>query len=405
MNFKPLLKNEQLLAILHKVLTNENTKNKISKVSINGESYAYNQYSLLIIMDIVIKYQIIINDEMYHQEFLNELERFIYNYKSHQELVLKGNELLINLVSKKLNINVDTTENKKEILKHIYSKYIVNGYCFHSFPSAFKKLVNEEGLNQKVDYRELEDLKKINYIFNNHNYKSIISKNLKARSQPICITDSPAMAYYYAFRSPEYLAEITSLSKYYKNVKSYDSNAFYEKNYEKCEENLISLCNHVKMTEKEKNTILKTFTKRWNKLNMSNSTPCIAFIKRNNLAKDSYSNIQEIIDSVDKIDLNILVSKITDSKYQIIRKYSDISPLDLMVVTMPSYREIKNNKFINDQKKKTKTCSNEIENAKINLLNYKSAYSYGNVNILALLGLLLITLGLTLSIIIKIIGG
>ena len=55
MNFKSLLKNEHLLSILHKVLMNETTKNKVSNASINGESYSYNRYSLLITMDIVIK--------------------------------------------------------------------------------------------------------------------------------------------------------------------------------------------------------------------------------------------------------------------------------------------------------------------------------------------------------------
>ena len=39
---------------------NETTKNKVSNASINGESYSYNRYSLLITMDIVIKYKIII---------------------------------------------------------------------------------------------------------------------------------------------------------------------------------------------------------------------------------------------------------------------------------------------------------------------------------------------------------
>ena len=40
MNFKSLLNNEQLLTILHNVLTNESTINKVSNVSINGEDYS-----------------------------------------------------------------------------------------------------------------------------------------------------------------------------------------------------------------------------------------------------------------------------------------------------------------------------------------------------------------------------
>lgn len=406
MNFKALLKNEHLLSILHNVLMNETTKNQVSNASINGESYSYNIYSLLITMDIVIKYQIIINNETYNNYFLNKLDTITNNYTSHEDLIIKGNSLLIELVSNRLNLTTTKTEDKKEILKYIYDKYIVNGYCFHSFPSVFKEQTEEVGLTQDIDIKELNDLKKIDYIFSNHNYKNIISRNLKEKSRPIYITDSPAMAYYYAFRSPEYMAELTSLSKYYNYLKDYNKDAFYDKDYYKCKSNLASLCSHVNMTTKEETTVLKTFDRRWKALNLSESLPCIAFIKRSDLAKDSLPNINEIIKSVDTIDLNILVSKITDSKYPIIRRYSDINSLYLTVITMPSYREIKNKKFITKEEPKaipiTKTREDYQEEKRF---NYKYAFSYGNANVVALTGLLLITLGLTLTIILNVLGG
>ena len=412
MNFKSLLKNEHLLSILHNVLTNETTKNKVSNASINGESYSYNRYSLLITMDIVIKYKIIINDDIYNNYFLNKLDTITNNYNNHEDLIIKGNSLLIDLVSNKLNVTTTKAENKKEILKYIYDKYIVNGYCFHSFPSIFKEKTEEVGLTQDIDIKELNDLKKIDYIFSNHNYKNIISRDLKEKSRAIYITDSPAMAYYYAFRSPEYMAEITSLSKYYNYLKDYNKDAFYLKDYHKCKSNLASLCSHVNMTTKEEATILKTFDKRWKALNLSESLPCIAFIKRSDLAKDYLSNIDDIINSVDTIDLNILVSKITDSKYPIIKRYSNINSLDLTVITMPSYREIRNNKFIIKDKPKTVVepitreayQEEKVKKEGFNF-NYKNAFSYGNANVVALTGLLLITLGMTLTIIINVLGG
>ena len=412
MNFKTLLKNEHLLSILHNVLMNETTKNKVSNASINGESYSYNRYSLLITMDIVIKYKIIINDDIYNNYFLNKLDTITNNYNNHEDLIIKGNSLLIDLVSNKLNVTTTKAENKKEILKYIYDKYIVNGYCFHSFPSIFKEKTEEVGLTQDIDIKELNDLKKIDYIFSNHNYKNIISRDLKEKSRAIYITDSPAMAYYYAFRSPEYMAEITSLSKYYNYLKDYNKDAFYLKDYHKCKSNLASLCSHVNMTTKEETTILKTFDKRWKALNLSESLPCIAFIKRSDLAKNYLSNIDDIINSVDTIDLNILVSKITDSKYPIIKRYSNINSLDLTVITMPSYREIRNNKFIIKDKPKTVVepitreayQEEKVKKEGFNF-NYKNAFSYGNANVVALTGLLLITLGMTLTIIINVLGG
>ena len=392
---------------------NETTKNKVSNASINGESYSYNRYSLLITMDIVIKYKIIINDDIYNNYFLNKLDTITNNYINHGDLIIEGNSLLIDIVSNKLNITTTKTEDKKEILKYIYDKYIVNGYCFHSFPSIFKEKTEEVGLTQDIDIKELNDLKKIDYIFSNHNYKNIISRDLKEKSRAIYITDSPAMAYYYAFRSPEYMAEITSLSKYYNYLKDYNKDAFYLKDYHKCKSNLASLCQHVNMTTKEETTVLKTFDRRWKALNLSESLPCIAFIKRSDLAKNSLSDIDDIINSVDKVDLNILVSRITDSKYPIIKRYSDIKALDLTVITMPSYREIKNNKFLSKEalpkvvpaiKTREDYQEEKVKKEKFNF-NYKYVFSYGNANVVALTGLLLITLGMTLTIIINVLGG
>lgn len=408
MNIKSLLNNKKLLTILHNVLENEITKNKISNVSINGEPYEYNRYSLLIIIDFIIKYKIVIEPDTYNDELLNDLEIIANTYTNHQELVLSLNNLLIKYISKVLNIiDIDNISNQKQILMYLYDKYIVNGYCFHSFPSHFKNIIDENGLDQSVDYKQINYLKKINYIFNNHNYKNIISRNLNSKANAIYITDSPAMAYYYAFRSPYYLAEVTSISPYYKNITSYDKEAFYRKDYDACKANLTNLCNHTNMTEKEKSTVLKSFTKIWNDLDMSNSTPCIAFIKRKDLAKNSLSNINEIINSIGQVELVYLISKITDSKYSIIRRFSPIDSLNLSIITMPSYREIKNNEFISKEKPKVvlNLKKEEIVPKEEKSFNFKYAYSYGNANVVALTGLLLITLGLTLTIIINVLGG
>ena len=144
---------------------------------------------------------------------------------------------------------------------------------------------------------------------------------------------------------------------------------------------------------------------------MSNSTPCIAFIKRKDLAKNYLPNIEEIINNVGQVELVYLVSKITDSKYPVIRRFSSIDSLNLSIITMPSYREIKNNEFLSKEKPKVvlKLKNEEIipdsEEEKSFNFNYRNAYSYGNANVLALTGLLLITLGLTLTIILKVLGG
>ena len=412
MSFKNLFTNQNLLTILHNVLENSYSKNKVSKVSLNGESYQYNQYSLLIIMDFIIKYKIIVKEDKYLNEDLVSLEQITNTYENHETLTLSLNNFLIKLTARKLNLeNTNTIENKRTILIYIYDNYIVNGYCFHSFPSCFKNLVERDGLIQEIDTKELNTLKRINYIFTNHKYPNFLGRDLTSKTRAIYITDSPAMAYYYAIRSPEYLANLTGLSNYYKNISDIDKEAFYLKNYDKCKNNLEKMCHHLKMTPKEETAILKTFSKEWKHLDLNNSKPCIAFIKRKELAKDSLPNIIELLANLETEDLVCQVSKIINSRYPEIRRFSNITSLDLTVYTMPSYKEIKNNHLetVAEEPRESRITI-KIEAPENDVLKSKQfkpkfSYSYGNASLFALLGLLLISLGLTLSIILKIMGG
>lgn len=402
MNLRKIFTSRKLLSILHNILNNDTIEKKHLKIN-KEEITSYNQYTLFIVIEFTVKYSIIINRDDYIDYYLDELEKILNTYNSHRELVIALNKLIIDLCFTILNIT-DRNSSKSErlVLDYIYDKYIVNGYCFHSFPSSFKDSVEEKGLSINVDYKERAILKKINYIFSNHNYKNIIPKDLNSKVEAICITDSIAMAYYYAIRSPYYMAVITSLSNYYQNVSGYDEEAFYRKDYDGCKNNLSMLCEHLKMTVKEKDTILKSFDKEWKSLDLSNAFPCIAFIKRSDLAKDSLDNIDYIRSLIGKEKLEVLVSKIMDSRYSIIKRYTNISSLFIKIVTLPSYQEIR------EERVKDNNSIMVLDSPKVKVEPRKEMplkYSYGRASILALTGLFLITLGMTLSIILKALGG
>lgn len=395
MQFYNILKNKKILKILNKTLTSPKNKE-------------YNQYSLFTVIDFIIKYQIIIEDEQYDEDLVTKLEQIITNYQTHQELILSLNNLLVNLICKKLNIkDKEDNNNKKEIIKYVYDKYIVNGYFFHSFPSSIKKQIEENGLTQEIEIIQNNNLKQINHIFNNHNYKDIANKNLDTKTSAIHITDSPALAYYHANNTPSALGEITASSKYYKYLKtSYDKEAFYKKDYQACKGNVLKLSKHLNMTEKEKKTVMEALTKEWQKLDLINSKPTIAFIKRSALSKNSLKDIEKTIELSEQEDIIFTIARITDSKYRVLRRYTSIDKEDIKIYTLPSYNEIINYKeeetVILNLSSHKKLEEEEIE---VNIATNNLSYSYGRANIVALLGALLISLGLTISIILKVIGG
>lgn len=150
------------------------------------------------------------------------------------------------------------------------------------------------------------------------------------------------------------------------------------------------------MTDKETTTVIKAFEKQWNLLDASNSLPEIAFISRKDIGKNSLNDIDEIIKKSRYEDLVVSIARITDSKYSHIRRYSPLFPLSFTVKTFPSYREIKNNKFIAVEKEEKKIDMPVIVS--------KKKYSYGYASILSLLGLLFISLGCTLIIIFRYYG-
>ena len=189
-------------------------------------------------------------------------------------------------------------------------------------------------------------MKKLYYIFKNHKYDEMIPKYLLERISSISITDSPAMAYYYAFRSPQYFCNLVATSKYYKDNINYDYEAYYRKDMDACRNNLLLLAKHLNMTDKEKDTVITAFEKQWSLLDASNSLPEIAFISRKDVGKNSLDDIDEIIKKSRYEDLVVSIARITDSKYSHIRRYSPLFPLSFTVKTFPSYREVKANKFI-----------------------------------------------------------
>lgn len=394
-----IFKMPEVLNLLHDTLESSKTINKVSVFSPNGEKYGYNQYSLMIVMDFLIKYCIVIKDTNNFLYCMDELKKMIYSYNDHKELVLWSNELLGELIRLKLNLTDKTSsDNKRKILSYLYEEYIVNGYMFHSFPSAFKELVEEKGIDAKDYSYPVFYMKKLYYIFKNHKYNDMIPKYLLDGITSISITDSPAMAYYYAFRSPQYFCNLVATSKYYKDNVSYDYEAYYRKDMDACRNNLLLLAKHLNMTDKEKDTVVTAFSKQWNLLDASNSLPEIAFISRKDVGKDSLDDIDEIIKKSKYEDLVVSIARITDSKYSHIRRYSPLFPLSFTVKTFPSYKEIKENRFIVKEKEEV------VEKKEVPVIVPKRSVSYGYATIISLLGLLFISLGCTLFIIFRYYG-
>ena len=149
--------------------------------------------------------------------------------------------------------------------------------------------------------------------------------------------------------------------------------------------------------------MLETLTSIWNSFNINNSKPSVAFVKRRAVDKNYLKDIRDIFASVEDEKLSILVGKIFESDINASKRYTPVLSNDFMIVDLYSYKELYNtpeellfkeesNILLNDKYFDDLEDEYSVKNLS-SLVN-----SYGKSTILGLVGMLMITLGATLII-------
>ncbi len=404
--FEKRLKDPEVLTLLSQVLNHKETMEKVSSVSLHGEKNLYNFYAMLILLDAIIKYQIIVGEDSFFPIYLRKLDILSTTFQSHKELVVGINSILGEVVRQQIGLpDLLSYPNKKAVLERVYDRYIVNGYCFHSFPSHFKKEVEFNGIDPKNYQYPIAPMKQISYIFKNHHYPNFITKNLEEKVPALYITDSPLMACYYAFSSPSYFSNMTATSSYMKS-KEYDRFAYYRKDYKACQQNLKTISSHVGLSNQEEEIVLTSFDQQWKALDIEKATPCIAFIQRNEIGRDHLKDYAQILSDAAHEDFVISLSKITDSRYPEDRRFTAILPLNFTVEEMPTYQQIDKGRLQEERKKEIPTMIEQpIQKEEPSLhKTYQKVNNHGYADVIALFGMLSITVGLTMILIFRYFG-
>jgi len=400
-----ILSREDVIELLRETVTDFKFQNKSYQKAPYGDKFVPNQYSLLLVVDALIKYQIIIGDLEYIDDYLLQIRRIIKKMYDHHDIVYGINSVLAKIVSVKLDINdVNSLESKKQILDYVYEKYIVNGYSFCGIPSPLASNVEKNGLNPRefsyVEDRWLE----IKEIFSKYGMKEIITKDLTHPIPHVTLTDSPMMAYYYALKAPVYFSEFCSTNKYMRQEEGYDIGAYYRKDYNACKENIMTLCKKKSFSEKDLNRVIEIFEAEWNLWNKMSTKPKILFIKRSANRRDELKDFAQIKCVCENIDIAHSIGKIIESRFDDLKVFNVIDKKDIIVEEMLGFLDITrvDNPFEEVFKKETKK---KVTTKKVPIGMISPMNAYGNVSILALVGALFLTLGATLTILLTIYGG
>lgn len=380
--------------MINTIFDNEDVKNAIDEIvkskdnfdieipnTINQEKITEKEYLIYILLDAIYKYAVIIDDYKFLSNYLHKLKMLMKKLTTHNEITSGINMLIIKMVGYKFGIkDFEDIENKKIIVRYIYEKYIGDGYVFHAFPSIFKEEVKKQGLLTEYYYHALDELKEVNQILKKYNINNVFSKDLE-KGPYIYITDSFFMSNFYANNSPLFLKEICENTSDSLNKKKYDKEAYLLKKYDTCINNIDYIARQNEITSDEENKIIEFFNKEWKILNINESIPVVALIKRSYLNMDTLSDYSNIVKNIDNDDILSIVNEIINTKFNNKKLSCDISSDKLKIIELSSIRKLYN------------LSSNNIE-----IKEKSQTNEYGSVSIIALLGILLITLGVTITI-------
>lgn len=381
------LKYNYVRTFLQDLLTQDRYK-KITPPESLTEGYQIGErIAFFLGLDAIIKYDQIIGDEKYLETYIEHLQRLFKKIQNGENIRLGIYSALGKLVSKKLNVDLD---NHKEILRYIYNKYIVEGYFYFGCSSNYANEIDCIGIRKdsfKFDDRLLEINKLINKISN---------KTLFYNDR-VTLTDDITVSLYYSFLSPNYISNLMENSLI--NNKKNDLECFYKKDIAKIKDILLKTLNYLTINSMDKITIINNFIELY--METSNSKPCIACVKRSYFDKNSLKDIENIL--INREDsLEQLIALILESRYSSLSVRDDIMPENIKTITLPTYNEFLMGKSsFAILPTEIKVDKEDLEINSDLTKNNLSVNSYGSVSF-AIIGVLLIIIGILLSILMKI---
>ena len=336
----------------------------------------------------IYKYKVLVDDIYLFKEYIDDLEKLFRKLDSIDDISKGINKILCNLVGVTLNISdFKDEDDKKTVIKDIYDKYIVNGYYIHGFPTVYEKSIFRNGIRTGIYENYYPYMRNVDNIFKKHGIKNIFNKDFSDKS--MCFTDDFVMGCYYSSVAPGYFSSFLLSSVFSDDSRAED---YQYNNYSACTKWFKDYLDKNNYSVYEKDMINKVVKNEYKHLNFVAKRISILLIPRRLISKSVYSlesfckknnNIYDIVD-------NILTSREANVRYNGLIDSNDIDILSF-------YFPMREKNYLNVDIPKTELT--ELRRTK----KKQPLNTYGVVSILIILGSLLISLGIIISIIM--IGG
>lgn len=334
----------------------------------------------------LFKYKIIISDEEYLNDYLNDLDRLFKKIVNFQDINDGINKLICKFVASKLRIaDMTTPEAREKIVTYIFNNYCVNGYLYHGFSTVYEDDLKEVGFIPGVYNNLYSKMSEVNKIYKKYNDEAFCKD---FGNYQVFFTDNFVDACYYSLYSPKYFYKylMDTLEK-----SKIEKRTYLDNNFDKC---FIDVKKYLEkeFEENDRNRVKEIIKEEWNLLNSVDRKASLMVVKRNLIDEVDVSLLDKLLASDE--NLYELVDRLLCSKCKTIG-FTNTLRKDNYDIFSIDYKD----KVMEEKKIEVKEEIVE-EHDEQNVIEDVS----GSVTVLMLLGSLFVSLGVIVTVVMMLRG-
>ena len=351
-----------------------------------------NELALYIFYEALYKYQILFDNIYLFDEYLEQLDKLYKKIDNFDDIVIGINKLICRLLILELDIkDSEKPEEKEKLIKHVYYKYINRGYFIHGFNTSYTKEILEKGFDPENYENYYEKFIKLNEIFEKYKVSNIIEKDFSKKE--VTFTDDFLMGCYYSIYGPNFYSSFLRDEDHFGRKQKQDG--YLIDDYDLTISHLKRFMSNSSFSENDKKFVLDLVKDEWDLLHREDKKVSLLLVERS-FFKEDKTSIDEYLNSDE--DIYDIVDRILSPKKTRIECKKMIPAEELIIINLDAYYDEEAKIDYRDQHKE------ELAQYQKEQENKEFMDTYGNVSALLIVGSLLITLGVIMTIIMLIRG-
>lgn len=381
------LKRNDVKDFIEQIKTNERYREKELGRFEKYSFYISNEISLYIFYDALYLYKIIVDDIFLFDEYLEQLEKIYKKLNQFDDIIEGIHKLIGKMVATELGLKeVESIDNRKKMITHIFNQYVVNGYFIHGFNTSYEDdIVNNHLITENYE-NNYSEFQTINDIFKKYHVSNIITKDFSKKE--VSFTDDFIMGCYYSNYAPFYFYQFLNNEEIFGKRNRKDG--YLIDDYFLSISGLKRFMSSNLYSLEDQKYILDIVKRKWDNLHKKEKKISLLLVKRKLIQHKSLL-LQDFLQ--DDSDIYDVVDRLLRSKFSHIENKDIISSTDFTIMTLDPFYETK------EEEKEPITPEEEYYQYKEKEVAKEFLNVYGKVSIFILLGSIFILLGVLITII------